>query len=187
MGGGGGGFSSGSSSSIDMKWDTGKIGHGIQVSNNSRSIYLKENAYMFRTAITDKAMTGGIHYYEIQADPRTENELKIGIATKNQFHYDTSFSDYDFGFAYYGLGQLRHGSNSIGAPYGKKFKNNGTLGMAVDMNKGTLSFGMNGEFWGIAYQSDLIKKGPVYIAVSLLHHAGCTVVSGKSLPNYFKL
>mmetsp|Transcript_15569 Transcript_15569/g.13302 ORF Transcript_15569/g.13302 Transcript_15569/m.13302 type:complete len:143 (+) Transcript_15569:600-1028(+) len=142
---------------------------------------------MFRTAITSEPMMGGVHYWEIHADSRTENELKIGVTMKNQFHYDTSFSDYEFGFAYYGLGQLRHGSNSIGAPYGKKFKNSGVLGCCLDMNNGTLSFGMNGEFWGIAYKSDTLKKGPAYVAVSLLHHAGCTIVSGKPVPSYFKI
>lgn len=45
---------------------------------------------------------------------------------------------------YLGLGQLRHGSNATGAAYGKRFKKDGILGILLDMNKGTLSFALNG-------------------------------------------
>ena len=37
-------------------------------------------------------------------DSRTENELKIGVTTKDDFNYNTSFSDYEFGYSYYGNG-----------------------------------------------------------------------------------
>jgi len=169
----------------NFKWDTTKIGHGIEVSSDRKSIYLKENAYMFRSAIGDTPMMGGVHYWEIHADPRTENELKIGVTTKREFNYDTAFSDYEFGYSYYGLGQLRHNSNSIGAPYGKKFKKEGVLGVCLDMNRGTLSFALNGEYWGEAYKTDALKKGPIYAAVSLLHQAGCKLETGKPVPSYF--
>ena len=33
-----------------------------------------------------------------------ENELKIGVATKRDFNYNSAFCDYEFGYAYYGLG-----------------------------------------------------------------------------------
>lgn len=49
-------------------------------------------------------MTGGINYFEIHADPNTENELKIGITTKKDFNYNSAFCDFDYGYAYYGLG-----------------------------------------------------------------------------------
>jgi E3 ubiquitin-protein ligase NRDP1 len=77
---------------------------------------------MFRTVVGDTGFNSGVIYWEIVADSRTENEMKIGVVTKNGFNMDSSFSDFDFGFAYYGLGQLRHGSNSVGQPFGKKFK-----------------------------------------------------------------
>lgn len=49
-------------------------------------------------------MTSGINYYEIYADKRTDNELKIGIVTKQNFKMNTSFSDFEWGYAFYGLG-----------------------------------------------------------------------------------
>lgn len=76
---------------------------------------------------------------------------------------------------YLGLGQLRHHSNASGPQYGKKFKNQGTLGIYLNMNKGTLAFSLNGEGMGIAYSDNNLTKGPIYPAVSLLHAAYCTI------------
>lgn len=176
---------SGSSDVIAFKWDTTRQGQGIEVSSDKKAVFLKENAYMFRSIIGDTGFTGGVHYWEIIADNRTENELKIGVTTKRDFNFDTAFADYEYGFSYYGLGQLRHGSNSLGAPYGKKFKKDGVLGVCLDMNKGTLSFSLNGESFGEAYKDDSLKKGPIFAAVALLHQAGCKLESGKPVPSIF--
>ena len=98
---------------------------------------------------------------------------------------NSSFSDYEFGFAYYGLGQLRHNSNASGPQYGKKFKKEGVLGVFLDMNRGILSFALNGDYFGVAYTNDALKKGPIFPAVSLLHCAGCKIVTGLKPPTYF--
>lgn len=76
----------------------------------------------------------GIHYWEIIADSRTEHELKIGVTTQHKFSVSNAFCDYDFGYAFYGLGQLRNGSNGEGKRYGKPFKKRGVLGVCLDMN-----------------------------------------------------
>jgi len=98
---------------------------------------------------------------------------------------NSAFCDFEFGYAYYGLAQLRHNSNASGSQYGKRFKKEGVLGIFLDMNRGILSFGLNGEYFGIAYTSEALKKGPIYPAVSLLHCAGCKIVSGLKAPDYF--
>jgi E3 ubiquitin-protein ligase NRDP1 len=54
------------------------------------------------------------------------------------------------------------------------------------MNKGTLSFALNGEFLGIAFQDNKLKQGPIYPSVSLLHCAGCRLETGIPAPNYMK-
>ena len=46
----------------------------------------------------------GIHYWEIIADARTEHELKIGVTTQQKFCMSNAFCDYEFGFAFYGMG-----------------------------------------------------------------------------------
>jgi hypothetical protein len=54
------------------------------------------------------------------------------------------------------------------------------------MNTGTLSFALNGEYFGVAYTDNKLKTGPIYPAVSLLHCAGCKIRSGMPVPSYFK-
>lgn len=54
------------------------------------------------------------------------------------------------------------------------------------METGTLSYALNGEYWGIAFKNEKLKHGPIYPAVSLLHCAGCTIRAGMAVPKYFK-
>lgn len=70
--------------------------------------------------------------------------MKIGVTSSKKFDLNSAFCDHPFGWAYYGLGQLRHASNATGAVYGKRFKKDGVLGVCLNMNKGTLSFSLNG-------------------------------------------
>lgn len=53
--------------------------------------------------MSNNGFTSGIHFWEIYADPRTENELKIGVSTAKDFDYNSAFCDHPFGFAYYGI------------------------------------------------------------------------------------
>ena len=168
-----------------FKWDNINKGQGIQVYNNGESIFLNETCYAFKSIVSNVPFTCGIHYFEIIADRRTENELKIGVTKNLNFNYDTSFCDYEFGWAFYGIGQLRHGNNATGENYGKKFKKNGILGVFLDMNKGILSFGLDGEFLGVAFRDEELKYGNIYAAVSLLHIGGCTVQTNVPAPPYF--
>jgi hypothetical protein len=59
----------------------------LTVSDDNRSIYLKEDDYYFRTFFGDLELTEGIHYWEIIADARTEHELKIGVC-KSKENFD---------------------------------------------------------------------------------------------------
>ena len=168
-----------------FKWDTKRKGQGIKVYNNGDSIFLNETCYAFRSIVANEPFMEGIHYFEIIADKRTESELKIGFTKNPDFNYDTSFSDYPFGWAFYGVGQLRHDNNAGGENYGKKFKKYGTLGVFLDMNKGIMSFSLDKEYFGVAYQSEDLKTGPIYPAVSLLHVGGCTLQCGIPAKPYF--
>lgn len=85
-----------------------------------------------------------------------------------------------------GLGQLRHNSNASGPSYGKRFKKEGILGVCLNMNTGTLSFALDGFYFGVAFRDNKLKSGCYYPAVSLLHCAGCKIRGGIPVPSYFK-
>ena len=70
----------------------------------NRSVFLKEDKYVFRSVIANTSFTEGIHYWEIVADARSENEIKAGVCKKRDFDLKTAFSDYTHGWAYYATG-----------------------------------------------------------------------------------
>jgi hypothetical protein len=72
-----------------FKWDQFKKGQGIQIYNNGESLFLNETCYAFRSIAANAPFMNGVHYWEIMADRRTENELKIGITKNINFNYDT--------------------------------------------------------------------------------------------------
>ena len=112
---------------------------------------------MFRTVYANIELNEGIHYWEIIADARSEHELKIGVSGQKLMNQKAAFSDYEYGWAFFGVGQLRHNSNSVGPKYGKPFKRHGVLGIFLNMNKGTLSFALDGQYFGIAFEDEKLK------------------------------
>lgn len=126
----------------------------------------------FISAITKEAFNSGCHYWEIRMDANSVNELKAGVTTTNSFNKDRAFSDYAHGYAYYGIGQLRNGSDCSGIKYGRRWNKEEVLGVYLDMNRGTLSFSLSGDYLGVAYQNDALKKGPIWPAVAILNTGG---------------
>lgn len=76
----------------------------INLSAGGRHIFLSEDTYLFRTSIASPGFEEGTHYWEIVADARTENELKIGVVKNRDIDLKTAFSDYSSGWAYYATG-----------------------------------------------------------------------------------
>jgi hypothetical protein len=55
------------------------------------------------------------------------------------------------------------------------------------MDLGTLSFALDGESMGVAFEDKILKKGPIWAAVSLLHIGGLTLISGLEPPAHMKV
>lgn len=127
-----------------FEWDVQTLPREVKLSCGNRSLHLKEDDYVFRTVYASIEFAEGIHYWEIIGDFRCEHELKIGVSAEKLTNQKAAFSDYQYGWAYFGVGQLRHHSNSIGVKYGKSFKKTGVLGVFLNMNKGTLAFALDG-------------------------------------------
>jgi hypothetical protein len=89
--------------SVQLAWDPVKTGGVIALSEGSTACFLKEQGYLFRTTLGNYGFHGGVHYWEILADNRTENELKIGVSVGSEFDFNSAFCDHPIGYAYYGI------------------------------------------------------------------------------------
>jgi len=67
-------------------WDSKIMPKEVKVSKDCRSIFLKEEDYVFRTVFGEVGFMEGIHYWEIVADANSEHELKIGISGTNEIN-----------------------------------------------------------------------------------------------------
>lgn len=76
-------------SSNSFKWDPDSCASGIVLSEENNACFLQEGGYCFRTVLANIGFTSGVHYWEIHADPRTENELKIGVSNRKGFNLNT--------------------------------------------------------------------------------------------------
>ncbi|CAD8207470.1 unnamed protein product [Paramecium octaurelia] len=171
--------------SIIFKWDKNKCFDGLLLSMGDLYVQIKDGQYNFRTALGDMPIEGGVHYWEIEVDSKTDAEFKIGVFVGNNVKLDVAFCDSVQGFAYYGQGSLRNGQ-AVGQQYGKKFRNECVIGVYLNMNNGTLAFSLNADYQGIAFRSELLKKGPIYPAVAMVHAGGCILKSGIPIPKYME-
>lgn len=170
----------------EFTWDPDSIHPSIQIFPDKKIALLNETEYNYRNIFGSIGFTSGINYWEIVIDSRTQNELKIGVSKERKKDLTGAFSDYITGYAFYGLGELRHGENSTGIKYGKKFRKSGVVGVCLNMEQGTLSFSLCGEYFGVAFKEKALEKGPIYPAVGLLRVSGITLITGKPVPAYFK-
>lgn len=56
-----------------LTWNSQKFGTGIVISESNTHVFLKEQAYVFRSVVSNVGFSSGINYWEIIADARTEN------------------------------------------------------------------------------------------------------------------
>lgn len=78
-----------------FRWDPNYAACNIEVSGDRRYIFLKEDTYQFRSIVADTGFERGLHYWELVADYKTDNELKVGVTKNREFDVQaTAFSDY---------------------------------------------------------------------------------------------
>lgn len=71
---------------------------------------------------------------------------------------------------------MRHNSNSTGKKYGKQYKTGDVVGVLLNMIdvfesviKGQLSFTINGENQGIAFDDQVLKDTPLFAAIAPIY------------------
>ena len=107
------------------------------------------------------------------------------MTTSRDLDFSKSFSDSRDGFSFYTLGQLRNGSDSMGYKYGERMAKDGRVGVLIDISKGQIQLFLNGKNFGLAFESDQLKKGPIYPAISLREDTKIKFLKESNLPQDF--
>ena len=170
----------------EFVWNIETAHPSVMFFAEKRMALLNETEFTYKNIFGSVGFMSGSQYWEIIIDSRTQNELKIGVCKERRKDMVGAFSDNPAGYAYYGLGELRHGEDSTGVKYGKKFRKSGIIGVYLNMDQGALAFSLNGECFGPAFKDKALEKGPIYPAVALLRVSGIILVTGKPTPSCFK-
>ena len=157
----------------------------VTLSSDKKTATMPVHDLLFRSVAADKSFTEGIHYWEIRLGKDNRYPLKFGITKRTNRDYNTAFSDFPDGYAFFGVGELRNGNNATGEKYGKPCINDTTVGVLLDMNKGILAFGNSEETFGVAYQSDELKSGKITPIVAMIFECSFTLVTNLEVPRFY--
>lgn len=147
----------------EFRWDTAKCSEYLKLDEECLRCTSKKGSGFKTVMGTERFAQGGKYYFEVFIN---KGELfKIGVARPEYESLLEAFCDSSMGWAIYN-GETRHNSNSTGKQYGCKLKAGDTVGVALDMEEGSLSYYCNGECWGVAFKDEELRKGELVAAVS---------------------
>ena len=167
---------------IFEEWDETKKGSHLEIPNSLRTI-CECSCSGYQTILGSKLCSKGIHQWTIQLlkvkQPFATNWSNVvGIVDTSLLNKNTDYDGYlnhRKDTIYFFIGWLRasngqriykrHGAQfqAYGAPF-KTAKD--IIDIYLDLNKGTLGFGINGKDYGIAYSVDTTREYKLFVTMS---------------------
>ena len=145
---------------IAFRFDSANSGPAIFVSGNELSASFGSNE-TWSTILGTTPFYTGSNYWEFQLDKSATNYLFIGVATRDA-DLTTFLGGDDHGWGFIGDRALYHKRTKVKA-YGERFGQGDTIGVTLNMDRGTLSFSKNGHDLGVAFEG---LVGGLYPAVA---------------------
>lgn len=145
---------------IAFRFDSANSGPAIFVSGNELSASFGSNE-TWSTILGTTPFYTGSNYWEFQLDKSATNYLFIGVATRDA-DLTTFLGGDDYGWGFIGDRALYHKRTKVKA-YGERFGQGDTIGVTLNMDRGTLSFSKNGHDLGVAFEG---LVGGLYPAVA---------------------
>lgn len=95
-------------------WDSAGQDEFIEVSKNMKTVKNNSPTKCFKNVVSKVGFCSGVTVLEFEVSVRQEKHAKIGVVKSLDFDRQKAFSDSQEGYAYYTLGQLRHGDHAKG-------------------------------------------------------------------------
>ncbi|OXS65598.1 hypothetical protein B1B04_24930 [Lysinibacillus sp. KCTC 33748] len=138
-----------------VTWDSAKINHSATVfSNNDLTAYIKHSD---QTVVTNYPKSSGKWYFELKMGSILN--AMVGIVSVKSGYGSTHNSTLS---RYYAINGSKIEGNTSQS-YGLAYSNNDTIGIALNLDDGTIEFYKNGVSQGIAFRN-LSELGEVYPA-----------------------
>lgn len=95
-------------------WDNAGQDPFIEISKNMKSVRNNSPTKGFKNVVSKVGFCSGVTVIELEVAVRQEKHIKVGVVKSLDFDREKAFSDSKEGYAYYTLGQLRHGDHAKG-------------------------------------------------------------------------
>lgn len=145
---------------VAFRFDSVNSGPAIFVSGDETSATFRSNE-TWSTILGTTPFCTGSNYWEFHLDKSATSYLFIGVATRDA-DLTTFLGGDDHGWGFIGDRALYHKRTKVKA-YGERFGQGDTVGVTLNMNRGTLSFSKNGQDLGVAFEG---LVGNMYPAVA---------------------
>lgn len=145
---------------IAFRFDSVNSGPAICVSGNGMSASFRSNE-TWSTILGTTPFCTGINYWELHLDKSATSYLFIGVATRDA-DVTTFLGGDDNGWGFIGDRALYHKRTKVKS-YGERFSQGDTIGVTLNMDRGSLCFSKNGQDLGVAFEG---LVGSLYPAVA---------------------
>lgn len=151
-------------------FDTSHKGTGVVLSNGNLTAVLPAGQHL---VLANVGKSAGKWYWEVHWDS-TAGEIEVGVATQN-VTLDSNIGNTANGWGYDSSASKAHSASFPG--YGLTYTVGDTIGVALDMDTGTLTFYKNGSSQGVAYSTGL--TGLTLYPAASNNNAGAATVTAN--------
>ena len=167
-------------SNFQCRLDRTRKGPHIKLENRETRIALTKDKG-WQCVLGLARFDGGVHCWEVKIVAVTSSSnIFLGVA-KRDVRLDSYLGKDNRGWGWIGNRALWHNGSKQRGTYGEKFTSGDVVRMTLDLNKGTLSYALNGKDLGVAFGpggTGPKLHGPIYPGFAVYNQRDCIELIG---------
>ncbi|GBG33843.1 Ubiquitin-conjugating enzyme E2 Z [Hondaea fermentalgiana] len=173
-----GGGSSMDTEEVSFRLDPDNCGSTISVSDDGMSATQVSFEKWGMVRADMEIPSTGVSRWDVSIDISSKGHIFVGVATAAS-NLGSYLGNDKYGWGYIGNKGAWHNKHKV-KTYGRDFRTGHVVTVIMDMNEGVLSFAVNGEDLGIAFD-DGLKGKQLYPAFALYQKGDCFTVTSCSM------